>query len=422
MSHTTPASYIVWAILSCMLGAFLVFHLWQFDRFKCLRWNTGPAAGAFKRIMTYSYLLSVPLIITYSIGFAVIKYTEGYTVIPGFGIQPMPHQLWTKLHQHAILPLYICLSIGWGLEMVTHLEELCFWLFVVNAGAVQRDWFGSLYFKTWVVGSIVSVVYMPLVTIFTRSDPLKCEAYTFLAGSLGSLSLTIWFIPVLWSFPTFLRKMRVDGVDLGTIVRLTKFHELNTIRVAFRFLFAAPLLIMAVDGVRPHQHINDNMFGTDLLAMLAGFGVCVSSALTLVIFFPRSVEGEILARDRSMSLPAQQHHTHSEDAYTMSNVEISPVKSRAQGSLAGESFEMPPSMAWRSDGSNTPVLAQPNPNAAAAVVPREVALLRLQPNRRAEGSDEGSFKLTEDNLRRFDHPAKSSHYVANFSSPIDMRR
>ena len=25
----------------------------------------------------------------------------------------------------------------------------------------------------------------------------KCEAYTFLAGSIGSLALTLWFLPVL---------------------------------------------------------------------------------------------------------------------------------------------------------------------------------------------------------------------------------
>ena len=28
-------------------------------------------------------------------------------------------------------------------------------------------------------------------------SPLKCEAYTFLAGSVGSLALTLWFFPVL---------------------------------------------------------------------------------------------------------------------------------------------------------------------------------------------------------------------------------
>jgi hypothetical protein len=80
---------------------------------------------------------------------------------------------------------------------VTHLEELCFWLFLVNAGSAQQDWFRSLYFRTWMIGSVLAVTYMPLVTIFTRSDPLKSEAYVFLAGSLGSLSLTLWFTPVL---------------------------------------------------------------------------------------------------------------------------------------------------------------------------------------------------------------------------------
>ena len=58
---------------------------------------------------------------------------------------------------------------------------------------------------------------MPLVTIFTRSDPLKCEAFTFLAGSLGSLSLTLWFMPILWTFPSFIqnlvRRARADVAE-----------------------------------------------------------------------------------------------------------------------------------------------------------------------------------------------------------------
>jgi len=181
--------------------------------------------------------------------------------------------------------------------MVTHLEELCFWLFLVNSGSTQQNWFQSLYFKTWIVGSVIAVTYMPLVTIFTRSDPLKSEAFTFLAGSLGSLSLTLWFTPILWTFPSFLKNLKAEGVDLGTIVRLTKFSELNMIRVVFRFLFTFPLLILGVDGVRPHNHINESMLWTDFLTMIAAFGVCISSGITLVIFFPRSIEGEIAARD-----------------------------------------------------------------------------------------------------------------------------
>ena len=35
---------------------------------------------------------------------------------------------------------------------------------------------------------------------------------------------------------------------------------LQTIRVVFRLLFAVPLVILAIDGVRPHHHINDTMY------------------------------------------------------------------------------------------------------------------------------------------------------------------
>jgi hypothetical protein len=35
--------------------------------------------------------------------------------------------------------------------------------------------------------------------------------------------------------------------------------EIKTLRVIFRFLFVSPLVILGIDGVRPHQHINESM-------------------------------------------------------------------------------------------------------------------------------------------------------------------
>jgi len=149
------------------------------------------------------------------------------------------------------------------------------------------------------------------VTIFTRDDPLKCEAYTFLAGSLGSFSITLWFLPVLHLFRPFVSGLRREGVDMNTIIRLTKFHELNSVRTVFRLLFAVPLFILSIDGIRPHPHVNENVFATEFLSMLAGFSVMVSSGLTLVIFFPRSIETEIAAHDagvRGRRLFGSRHH------------------------------------------------------------------------------------------------------------------
>jgi len=211
-------------------------------------------------------------------------------------IVPTPYTFWPEADQKAVFPLMLIFTVAWSFEMVTHLEELCFWFFVVKSSG-QQNWFRSRYFRVWVVGSCCAITYMPLLAILNRNDVLKAEAFTFLGGSVGDLCLTLCFTPILWSFPEFLAGLKSAGVDTGTIVRLTKFHELNTIRVIFRFIFVFPLFILGVDGVRPHKHINEYMVWTDFLTMISGFGCGISSALTLVIFFPRNVEDEIAAKE-----------------------------------------------------------------------------------------------------------------------------
>ncbi|KIJ66124.1 hypothetical protein HYDPIDRAFT_87610 [Hydnomerulius pinastri MD-312] len=442
MAHTTPAVNLVWALITVMLGSFLVFHLWSFDRFNCLKWNHGPHSGAFKRVMTYSYLTSVPLIIVYAVGFAVIKYHYGFTVIPGMGIIPTPYELWSDSAQSAILPLYLCFAIAWGLEMVTHLEELCFWLFLVNAGSAHQDWFRSLYFKTWAFGSFVAVLYMPLVTIFTRQDPYKCEAYTFLAGSLGSLSLTIWFLPILWAFPSFIENLKQSNVDMSTLVRLTKFHELNCIHVVFRFLFTIPFVVLGIDGVRPHQHINDKMLPTDLLAMVAGIGCVVSSGITLVIFFPRSIEGEISKKEqarerRQQSLLGRRgstphsNYTHLQTQHTQIQSHISrndPYFSpgQHQPQYPRSSNYGPPSYDVANGGTafNTPMTMHKMSIDDEPDLKHASPAMTLQPNRRTRDGDVelgAVINLTEGALARHNTTLRGSNVnrlVHNWRSPI----
>ncbi|KAL4249232.1 hypothetical protein ABKN59_007241 [Abortiporus biennis] len=426
MPHTSPATYLTWTILCVSLGAFLVFHLWNFDRFKCLKWNHGPYSGAFKRIMTYTYLVTIPLIAAYAMGFSVIKYKMGYTIVPGVGVIPTPFQLWPQKYQDATFPFQLLFSIGWSLEMVTHLEELCFWLFLVNAGSVQQDWFRSLYFKTWMVGSVIALAYMPIVTSVTRSNPLRCEAWSFLAGSLGDLILTLWFTPILWTFPKFVNSLKKEGVDMSTIVRLTTFYELNTIRVVCRFLFVVPLLILAVDGIRPHQHINDSSFWTEFLLIISGIGCVVSSGITLVIFFPRSIQSEVAAKEVSKELKAQSQHMR-----TFRTTHISEDR----GSNYHPSLHMQQTSAYDPRKTSNPE----SPTSRTSLKPNAIdeyeleeqkepvkTVMTFSPNRRIDGgkTTEGGvtvIKLTEDNLALHDRRATSVHpFVHNFTSPIDV--
>ncbi|KAF9785071.1 hypothetical protein BJ322DRAFT_1005807 [Thelephora terrestris] len=346
MTHISPAVYGLWAIMSVLLAAFCAYHLWHYDRFRCLRWD-NPRSGVFKRFMTYTYILSLPTLATYTIGNAAIKYTEGYIYLPGHGIIPTPYQLWPEAHLRSIFPLTMTLSIAWALEMITHLEELCFWLFLTNTRTVQQNWFKSKFFYVWAIGSVCAITYMPAITAASRDDPLKCEAWTFLGGSIGSLTLTILFMPVLFIFPSFLRNLESQGVDQATVVRLTGFQELNRVRVVFRFMFTLPILILGADGVRGHHHVNESMFWTDFLAMVGAFGCCVSSALTLVIFFPRSAVTEYIAtrsRHRAASTIAAQTMDLREEPrrYIASQSSMSPMSPTSPKAMVFTSEEDEP--------------------------------------------------------------------------------
>ncbi|CAE6383914.1 unnamed protein product [Rhizoctonia solani] len=322
MTHTSPATSALWAILSTILFCYLVTHLWKFDRFACIKWNRGNS-GAFKRVMTYSYLTSVPLLMLYSITMTVIKYEEGYAAIPTVGIVPKPYQLWTHPQRHWVEAIYIAFSVAWALEIVSHLEELCFWLFLINVGAAQTSWFRSVHFKCWVVGSFLAITGLPIIAVFTRENPLKCEAWTIFVGSIGSLLITLWFLRVLWLFPAFLRRVKNEGAEPEVVVRLSTFHELNIIRVVFRFMFVLPLLTLAADGIKPHHnHVNESPFWTDLLAMLGAIGCIVSSIITLLIFFPRSIAKEAGYKPRQKTMSQTSRGVHIGPRNTQSQVQL----------------------------------------------------------------------------------------------------
>ncbi|KIJ51261.1 hypothetical protein M422DRAFT_26678 [Sphaerobolus stellatus SS14] len=305
MCHLSPTVHLAWAILAVGLQIFLIQHLWRYDRFKCLSWSSGRQPGAFKRIMTYSYLTSVPSLVVYSCALAVLKYRNGYTLIPGHGIVPTPYQLWSQADQSWLKPLYIVFAVAWGLELVTHLEELMFWLFLIHQGPERRDWFSSYEFRTWAIGSCLAIAGMPVTAILTGSNPLKAEAYIFLVGGAASFLVTVVFFVVLAKFPTFLRQVKKEGAATPVVLRLVKFHELNILRVIFRICLTLPLLILGIDGVREKHVINESPLWTDLLAFCAAVGLVASSTMTLLIFFPRSLAEDSNWRPRTSDSHSQ---------------------------------------------------------------------------------------------------------------------
>lgn len=294
MSSGSPTAYLVWSILSCLFFCFLIFHLWKYDRFQCLKWSeSGRQPGAFKRFMSYTYIATLTLLIFFSVSYTFIKFQEGFIITPEGNIYPKPTDLYTTNHKKWILPLLFLFSAAWACELITHWEELTFWLFILHQGPKTRLWFDSWEFRVWLLGTVVAGLGMPLTTIISRRELDTCQAWIFLVGSSASTATTLFFLYVLARFPEFMRRVKADGGEPNIVLRLVMFYQLNFARVLFRFLFTIPLFILALDGVQGSHPINENPFWSDFLIMTGGIGCFVSSFITLLIFFPRSLTREL---------------------------------------------------------------------------------------------------------------------------------
>jgi hypothetical protein len=213
-------------------------------------------------ISKYSYLTSIPLIAIYAVGFSIIKYSYGFTVIPGTGSEWAQWQLWRppltpKFQSHAhsvralarqctkrnppIVPVFFsCLgtrdvsmpsrypprpadisaqgdtlrrfifyALASELRLNPRPAELCFWLFLIHSSSAKQDWFRSLYFKTWAIGSVGAIICMPLVTIFTREDPYKvCRLHVWISDKFCKL----WPVRGLHNLSRKSRKLVFDNM------------------------------------------------------------------------------------------------------------------------------------------------------------------------------------------------------------------
>ncbi|KIM63895.1 hypothetical protein SCLCIDRAFT_82771, partial [Scleroderma citrinum Foug A] len=308
MAGGSPTAFLLWSILSCLFYCFLIFHLWNYDRFKCLRWSEASRRpGAFKRVMTYTYITSLTLLVVFGSAFTLFKFKEGYLILPGGALTSRPLEMFSLPHRKWILPLLFVFSVAWSCELShRHLTELTFWLFLQNQGPRTRIWFDSWEFKLWLYGSMVAILGMPLTALVARKELDSCLAWILCVGSSASTIETISFIFVLLRFPAFIRKVKDDGAAPNIIVRLAYSYQLNCARVVFRFLFTIPLLTLGIDGIQGLHPINMSAYGyethrgfislkrnLDFLLILGGVSCFVSSGITLLVFFPRSLITEL---------------------------------------------------------------------------------------------------------------------------------
>ncbi|KAG5640874.1 hypothetical protein DXG03_006760 [Asterophora parasitica] len=151
---------------------------------------------------------------------SVIKFKEGFIQAPNGKIIPRPFSLWDPANRAWLLPLYFVLSIAWSLEHVTHLEELTFWVFLLNQGPGKREWFASWEFRVWTIGSVATLTGMPMTALAARHDLDTCLAYLFLVGASTGTATTLCFHYVLARFPWFIRHVKSEGAEPDVVITI----------------------------------------------------------------------------------------------------------------------------------------------------------------------------------------------------------
>ncbi|KAL0568756.1 hypothetical protein V5O48_013226 [Marasmius crinis-equi] len=156
------------------------------------------------------------------------------------------------------------------------------------------------------VARMAAVLGMPIAVLVRRHDYDECIAWILFSGSSAGTITTISFIYVLLRFPDFIRRVKKEGVEPDVVVRLATFYQMNIIRIVFRFLFNFSLLTLALDGIQGTHAISRTVAAADLLSMLGGIGCFVSSAITLLVFFPRSITRESGYKAKLSSSPSAE--------------------------------------------------------------------------------------------------------------------
>ncbi|OBZ69680.1 hypothetical protein A0H81_10190 [Grifola frondosa] len=366
MSNASPTAFLLWAILSVLFQIFLVHHLWCYDNFKCLRWSAGRQPGAFKRLMTYSYLCSVPMFVVYSVAMTVIKYKEGalrsiisaltspllltismltlHRLAPPVPSHTNPIDLYRPPNKDWVTPrLRLQHRLGTRTRDTprrfvlsvrifrstdgTSNAELAFWLYLLHQNPHKEAWFSSWEYRLWQHDCDHRDAADGARDTEADGDVRRVH----LPGRLRGVDVDDAVVLVrVVAVPAVHPAREVGGRGPGSRRAPRDFYQLNvsaSARVQNGGVLTAdaasaggvpipvhaPLLVLALDGIVGTAHVvNRNLFWTDFLQMIAGIGCFLSTMITLLIFptFDRQgggVQAESIQHGSTVSQECTHH-------------------------------------------------------------------------------------------------------------------
>ncbi|KAF9437119.1 hypothetical protein BGZ76_001900, partial [Entomortierella beljakovae] len=149
--------------------AWFIVYVYRYDKFEALRIRK-LARFELRSVVTLAMLMVLPLILSYEVASARLKYIEGYWVNDKTNqIESKSAYKWSQADVDHIGPLYYTLACCLALENCCFILLQSFWSYI-SKKVTKTSFMSSFEFKANAVASILVTIMFPTVQYIVRDN------------------------------------------------------------------------------------------------------------------------------------------------------------------------------------------------------------------------------------------------------------
>ncbi|KAF9573342.1 hypothetical protein EC968_008610 [Mortierella alpina] len=242
-----------------------------------------------RSIVTLLLVIAKPLQISYDVGISMIKYEEGFAVIPGTDrIVGRLSNDWAQSHQDRAEILDYILACAMALLTSIFFLLQSFYHYI-SKSVTKSSFMSSFEFRLNIVCSLIVIAVFPLIQYLFRNNHALREAAPQMAFSVVLLIIGILGVRTHFRFQSLLKvaMLTISESTQGVVEKLEYFKDMNKILTGAMFGTGISLGIASVDGLMPHPVIARHKFASDFLVTNLNFFEFIIWVTLVMIFYPR---------------------------------------------------------------------------------------------------------------------------------------
>ncbi|KAL1923026.1 uncharacterized protein VTP21DRAFT_9402 [Calcarisporiella thermophila] len=229
------------------LALWTLWHIYRIDRFSFVTLS-GLRKGELRLIVSILALFAFIFQFIYDASRTHLKY---------FG-EPMPDSEWSDSSK--------------TLQAVADYFEMVFWNYIARS-YTNASFMSSIEFKLYIIWSIVSVAFFPLLRFIFENDSVKREMFPQLAYGIELLVVAFLGLSSHHRFLILINECMPACETSGTshVYFMDHLRDVNLYLTTALIANAISLMALAIDDLSGAMHFSNMTFMSDLLIMNVNF-------------------------------------------------------------------------------------------------------------------------------------------------------